>query len=76
MKQRMREEIDTTRRRLVKTEGASEYTTVAVSTLEKMRLYGGGPRFVKLGGRSVAYDLRDLDDWIDSQRKVSSTSEK
>jgi len=75
MKQRKREQIDTTQRRLVKTEGASEYTTLAVSTLEKLRLSGGGPRFVKLGGRAIAYDLRDLDSWIDSQRRVSSTSE-
>ena len=75
MKQRKREQIDTTQRRLVKTEGASEYTTLAVSTLEKLRLSGGGPRFVKLGGRAIAYDLRDLDSWIDSQRRVSCTSE-
>lgn len=75
MTQRMREEIDAARRRLVRTDGAAEYVALAVSTLEKLRLSGGGPRFVKLGGRAVAYDVKDLDAWIE-ERKTSSTSEQ
>ena len=67
--------IDATRRRLVRTGGASEYLALAVSTLEKFRLSGGGPRFVKLGGRAIAYDVKDLDEWIE-ERKISSTSER
>ena len=74
MKQRRQDAIDPTRHRLVKTDAASEYTTVSVSRLEKMRIYGGGPRFVRLGGRAIAYDLKDLDAWIDAQRKSSRTS--
>jgi predicted DNA-binding transcriptional regulator AlpA len=75
MQQRKREAIDAPRRRLVKTDGASEYTAVSVSRLEKMRLDGSGPKFVRLGGRAVAYDLADLDVWIDAQQKLSSTNE-
>lgn len=76
MTQRVQDEIDAARPRLVRTDAAAEYVALAVSTLEKLRLSGGGPRFVKLlGGRAVAYDLRDLDAWID-ERKASSTSER
>lgn len=74
MSQRTRDEIGAMPRRLVRTDGAAEYVALAVSTLEKLRLSGGGPPFVRLGGRAVAYDIRDLDRWID-ERKVSSTSE-
>jgi predicted DNA-binding transcriptional regulator AlpA len=75
MTKRMRNEIEATRRRLVKTDGASEYTAVSVSRLEKLRVSGGGPKFVKLGGRAVAYDVADLDRWINAQKRLSSTSE-
>lgn len=61
-------------KRILRTEAASEYCGLAASTLEKLRVRGDGPRFVKLGGKAVGYDLADLDAWLDS-RKASSTSE-
>jgi predicted DNA-binding transcriptional regulator AlpA len=42
-------------------------------TLERMRVTGGGPRFVK-AGRRVAYRATDIDAWIAS-RVRNSTSE-
>ena len=60
--------------RWMNTEGAAEHTGFAASTLEKMRTYGGGPRFAKCGGRSIRYRLSDLDDWM-AANVVSSTSE-
>ena len=42
-------------------------------TLERLRLQGGGPRFVK-ANRSVRYRQADIEDWIEA-RVVSSTSE-
>lgn len=39
---------------------ASERLTLAVSTLEKLRVTGGGPKFLKLG-RRVVYTIADLD---------------
>jgi predicted DNA-binding transcriptional regulator AlpA len=36
---------------------------------------GIGPRFIRIGQKAVAYDLADLDNWID-RRKVQSTSER
>ena len=55
-------------KRILRTPGASEYVGLSSSTLEKMRLLGEGPRFVRLGGRAIGYDIRDLDAWLDQQR--------
>ena len=60
-------------RRLFRTPEAGHYTSLAASTLEKLRITGGGPRFARLG-RVIVYDVRDLDEWIDA-RKIESTSE-
>ena len=56
-----------------RTGGASGYTGVSASTLAKLRLTGSGPRYSKLG-KIVLYDVTDLDEWIAS-RKRRSTSE-
>ena len=44
------------------------------STLEKLRVYGGGPPYLKLG-RLVRYRVTDLDAWL-AERMVANTSEK
>ncbi len=41
-------------------------------TLEKLRVYGGGPRFRK-HGRSVRYARRDLLEWSEQQARVSTS---
>lgn len=56
------------------TRAAAAMTGLTVSTLTKMRVYGGGPKFCRLG-RSVRYRDCDLNDWI-AASVVSSTSEK
>lgn len=58
-----------TARRILRTREAADYIGLSPSTLEKKRLSGDGPRFVRLGGRAVGYDLRDLDEWLDAQRR-------
>jgi predicted DNA-binding transcriptional regulator AlpA len=57
----------------VRTHGAADYTGLAESTLEKLRVSGGGPRYIRVG-RVVAYDLDDLDAWLEAHKR-SSTSE-
>ena len=42
-------------RQMLRTEGAAHYVGLTVSTLEKLRLTGGGPEYIKLG-RTVVYD--------------------
>ncbi len=52
--------------------GASAYTGLSRSTLEKLRVFGGGPTYLKLG-RAVRYRHADLDAWL-TMRLVQSTS--
>ena len=58
-------------KRILRTPEAADYVGLSPSTLEKRRLAGGGPRFLRLGGRAIGYDVRDLDAWIDRQRKCT-----
>ena len=58
--------------RILRTQQAAAYVGLSASTLEKQRLSDDGPRFVRLGGRAVGYDIRDLDAWLDSQRDDSN----
>ena len=51
---------------------AAAYCRISKPYLEKMRVYGTGPVFVKLG-RRVVYRLLDLDEWL-SARVRRSTS--
>lgn len=39
-------------------------TGIAVSTLQKYRLRGGGPPFLKLPTGRIRYSLADLDAWL------------
>ncbi|MGM4877047.1 helix-turn-helix transcriptional regulator [Bradyrhizobium sp. 956_D2_N1_5] len=57
---------------LVDTHGAAKHIALSASTLNKLRVYGGGPRFYKLG-RRVAYDLADLNSWLDGRRRQSTS---
>jgi excisionase family DNA binding protein len=52
---------------------AAEYLGLGKSTLDKLRVTGGGPAFFKVGAR-VVYDSADLDAWI-AQHRRSSTSQ-
>ena len=47
-------------------------TGLAVSTLNKWRLAGTGPRFIKLG-KSVRYRDEDIQDFIDASTRVSTS---
>lgn len=55
--------------------GAADILCYSVRALQNWRYRGGGPRFVKVSGRSVRYRRRDLLAWIDA-RTVASTSEE
>jgi len=53
---------------------ASSFTGYTVRALQNWRLKGGGPKFVKVSGRSIRYRRRDLIEWAESLL-VASTSE-
>ncbi len=51
---------------LFSTEEAAAYLRLAPSTLVTRRCRGGGPRFVKVGGR-IYYRRADLDGYLDAR---------
>jgi hypothetical protein len=55
--------------------GTARYLAVAVQTLARWRCYGGGPPFVRLGGRKIGYRVAALDAWLVEQER-RSTSER
>jgi hypothetical protein len=59
---------------MLTTAAAAAYCGSSASTFAKLRIYGGGPAYVKLG-RRVVYDLNDLECWLATLRR-RSTSEQ
>ena len=59
--------------RCLRTSEAADYIGLSKSTLEKLRVTGGGPEYAALG-RVVVYRFEDLDEWV-SARKRRSTSD-
>lgn len=58
----------------VDTRAASKMTGVPVQTLETWRSRGGGPKFLKLGAKTVRYQRRELLDWM-VRRQCSRTAD-
>lgn len=52
---------------------AAEYLRVSKSYLDKLRVHGGGPAFIKIGSR-VLYTVARLDEFM-AAREYSNTSE-
>jgi molybdenum cofactor biosynthesis enzyme MoaA len=52
---------------------AAAYLRVSKSLLDKLRLTGGGPVFIRLQ-RRIVYDIRDLEAWA-AQGRRANTSE-
>src|SRR5208282_4881855 len=53
------------------TKKAAIYLGLSKPYLDKLRCFGGGPRFAKLG-RRVVYRVRDLDIWLDQHLKANT----
>ena len=52
---------------------AASYLRLSKSFLDKLRVYGGGPEFIRAGVRKILCRRQDLDRWVES-RKFRSTS--
>ncbi len=65
---------DTAAPRLLNVNEAADRLGVSVSYLNKLRLSGKGPAFLKLGARRVAYDPADLTAWLNECRRTSTTA--
>ncbi len=57
--------------KLLSERDAADILRVSQSWLQKKRVYGGGPDFIKVG-RSVRYQLSDLKIYIEQQRRTST----
>ena len=51
---------------------AAAHLRLSKSHLDKLRLTGGGPAYIKLG-RRVVYDLRDLETWAERGRRTNTS---
>jgi hypothetical protein len=60
------------RRNMLTTAAAAAYCGSSASTFAKLRVYGGGPAYVKLG-RRVVYDPNDLECWLATLRRRSTS---
>ena len=65
---------ESSQRRMLPAREAADFSGLSKSTLDKMRVFGGGPPYLKIG-RRVVYDPADLDQWLVSHRR-RSTSER
>ena len=45
----------------------------SIRTLQKWRSQGGGPRFVRVSARAIRYRRTDLDQWIESRLRLSTS---
>jgi len=60
--------------KLINENEASEIFGMSKAWFRRKRWEGGGPLFVKIGGKSIRYQMSDLDDYFTS-KKLHSTSE-
>jgi len=50
---------------------ASEFLGISPRTLQGYRSKGGGPKFAKIGARTVRYKIKDLINWTDKRDNTS-----
>jgi predicted DNA-binding transcriptional regulator AlpA len=51
---------------------AAAFVGLGVSSLEKLRVRGDGPAFLKIG-RRVVYDAGDLEQWLAKHKRASTS---
>lgn len=57
-----------TRNHYLTVKEAAQYLRVSPQTLDKLRHYGGGPEFIRIGARTIRYDRAALDAWMNARR--------
>jgi predicted DNA-binding transcriptional regulator AlpA len=58
---------------LLSTKQAAAVLGFHASYLAKARLTGAGPRYLKIGGRSVRYRRSDIDAWLAEKARASTS---
>ena len=59
---------------LLTTQQAANYLTVSKAFLERDRWAGGGIPFIKIGSRAVRYRASELDKYIESRIRHSTST--
>jgi predicted DNA-binding transcriptional regulator AlpA len=52
---------------------AGELLGLSVPALAQMRYLGSGPKFLKLTARAVRYRRSDIDQWVESTARTSTS---
>jgi len=63
----------TERPKILRTADAARLVGLSESSLEKFRCRGDGPAFIRIGSRAVGYLVDDLDAWLTSRRRRSTS---
>jgi predicted DNA-binding transcriptional regulator AlpA len=53
---------------------AGQFLSLSHRTLQNWRVKGGGPKYLKIGAKSVRYRLSDLQSWLENATR-SNTSQ-
>ena len=61
---------------LITTKQAACRLGVSVKQIEKWRYEGGGPKYIKLGKRSVRYEQEEIENYIVARTFKNSAEEK
>jgi predicted DNA-binding transcriptional regulator AlpA len=62
-------------KRVMRAPEAAAYIGLSESTLAKRRVYGLPPEYLSLGGRAIGYAISDLDSWLESCRRQSTSQQ-
>ena len=61
--------------RKIRVPEAAALLGLSASTLAKMRVRGDGPPYLKAGKRIVLYDTQDLEVWLATRRRMSTSDD-
>ncbi len=60
--------------RVIRERDASKYIALSCAFLRQGRMHGTGPAFIRIG-RSILYQVTDLDDWLNAHRVETREAE-
>ncbi|WP_395697197.1 helix-turn-helix transcriptional regulator [Methylocella sp.] len=59
-------------KRKLNTSELAAYAGMSKGFFDKKRVFGGGPKYLKVGSR-VVYDIADVDEWLAANRRTSTS---
>jgi hypothetical protein len=67
-------EADQTHCVLLDERSAAKFLNISVRSLQRYRVDGGGPTFIKIGAKRICYLVRDLTSYIEARRFASTSA--